>query len=140
MANNPFGWNTITPKVSPTFPPFMSHRYCEHDLPYIKIDEKNVELIVLGTDTLLPIYTNCISKHHIEPFAQVDQTIQEHGRQLENDMVYTPLPDEICMAKLDNGEWRRCKYIGADVELAAIYCVDYGVVCAVKRDNIRVII
>lgn len=123
---------------SAIFPPFMASRYCEHDLQYLALRENNVKLILIGRDALNIDYFNCVLKSNIRQFMDLDRQIQEDGAELERDMPYDPLVGEMCMAKV-NGKWYRTKYLGIGFDGSSqLYCIDYGVVCLVQRQNIRV--
>lgn len=122
---------------SAIFPPFMSSRYCEHDLQYLALcDESNVELILIGRDALNCDYFNCVLNVH--QFMDLDRQIQEDGTELERGMTYEPLVGEMCMVKV-NEKWYRSKFLGTGFNGSSqVYFIDYGVVCLVQRQNIRV--
>lgn len=128
--------------ISANFPPFLSSRYCEHDLEYLTLrEETNVELILMGRDDQNCDFFNCVLKSDVRQFMELDRQIQLDGAELESDIPYEPLVDEICMVKV-NGKWLRSKFLGIgsseDQIHWTVYCIDYGVNCLVSSQNIRV--
>lgn len=123
--------------ISPHFPPFMSFRYCEHDLTYKDVEETNVYLFVLGKDNLQRTYYNCIVASDHDDFIELDRKIQRDGQQVEDGMIYQPLCGEVCLVKI-NGHWFRSKYLGIGPHGPSVYCLDFGVVCSATPENFRV--
>lgn len=121
------------------FPPFMANRYCEHDMRFQQINDVNVALIVLGKNERYPLYTSCVAKKDLANFLKIDAEIQEKGQEIQNGMIYKPLPGELIMAKTDEFGWTRCHFIEKEGSKAKVYCLDYGVFHQVDETDIRVI-
>lgn len=119
---------------------FMAGRYCEHELPYLKletIDEEEPDFIVLGLDDLEKSFHHCLPKKFLTNFEMVHEKVQEVGNRLEHGMAYQPFLLELCVVKIDS-VWYRCKMLGKDEAGILVYTIDYGVICSVPEENIRV--
>lgn len=112
-------------------PLFMAGRYCEHDLPYIKlegIDEEKKEWIVLGSDGIETDFHVCVPKMFLKNYETVNDKIQEWGNRMENGMVYRPLLFELCVVKIVR-IWRRCKLVGKDNTGILVYTNSLFISC-----------
>lgn len=114
--------------------------FCIHSLRHTRFDGSNVELAVLGYETLPDnhIVVTSANSENMDVFMQYDQKIQFFGNRLAGDQAYIPKPTELCLAK-SKSHWYRSVYINSsNSDEALVYCFDYGIYCTVMPTDIRV--
>lgn len=107
--------------MSAIFPPFMSYRYCEHELCYKRLNSNDTELLVFGFDGIRPNLFNAIDLSQIKDFHDINEKINNDGMQ----------------AKVGD-QWCRCKFLGQCGSDARVYDLDHGTIYLVSMQNIRV--
>lgn len=117
------------------FPPFMSYRYCEHELCYKRLNSNDTELLVFGFDGIRPNLFNAIDLSQIKDFHDINEKINNDGMQMN--IVYRALEKEVVLAKVGD-QWCRCKFLGQCGSDARVYDLDHGTIYLVSMQNIRV--
>lgn len=109
-------------------------------MKYLRVDDTDIDIVVLGFETLVPKYITSIKSDDIEDFMQKDEMTQIYGQAVHDKAPYKPLYREICVVKLDGGIWCRCSFEKEVSDAKAeVYAIDYGSLCLVEMANIRVI-
>lgn len=124
---------------------FSDEKFCLHDLKYRKCEGNSKELIVMGqcTDNEDSDVVYCIEKTELDGFLNDDEETQKLGKWREWYSAYKPTElYELVLGKVETSVgfvWCRClflKSLGSKVEM---FCIDYGIVCFVDIEHIRVI-
>lgn len=128
--------------VNETLKGMLKKHYTLEDLKQIEINASDSLVVPLGLELLNDGFLMCISDANINDFMVCDEIIQNYGNKVKNAPAYEPKEKELCVVKVTENEevcWYRGQYQQALVDdLAQIKCIDYGKICNVQVNNIRV--
>lgn len=113
-------------------------RYCPHDMLYQTFNNvRNVDLVVLGAIANDPCHLSCISAFDLSAHLRMTSKIaHEYDSFLDAEDILQTALGEICMGKLQNHGYIRCKnLVESNGDSNMVYAIDYGFVCSIQTDT-----